>query len=109
MMRAEFDQLINTLGVPAVLTRAKPPATVTNIQRVGFASISKQDQGLVNAYGLSGKVITVKAADCAGVAPLKFDVFMVGTERYVADTVNPLHEPGVGSVIGYKVYCKGHV
>ena len=102
-----FNQVIDLLGVPAKFSRAKVPAVSTDIAHVGFASISKNDEALINAYGFSAKVITVKAADITLVPPEKFDVFHVGTERYTADTVMPVHAPNTGAVIGYRIICKG--
>ena len=103
-----YAQIIDVLGVTADLQRVKPPATITAGIKVGFASISKEDQALVNAYGVSGKVITFKAVDVAATPPAKFDTIVCGTERYVIDTVVPVHLPG-GVVVGWKAYIKGHV
>ena len=104
---AGFNQAISLLGVPAVFSRAKVAGVTINIAHVGFSSVSKDDQALINAYGFSAKVITVKVADITGAAPEKFDVFHINAERYTADTVIPIHAPGTGVLIGWKAICKG--
>jgi hypothetical protein len=104
---AAFNQSIDVLGLPATFSRAKVAGVTVNIPRVGFANVSKEDEALVNAYGFSAKVITVKAADIGAPIVEKFDVFHVGTERYTVDTVIPIHAPGNAVPIGYKTLCKG--
>ncbi len=104
---AGFNTAITTLGVPAVFSRAKVTGVTTNIAHVGFANVNKGDEALVNAYGFSAKVITVKVADITGTPPEKFDVFHINSERYTADTVIPIHAPGTGVLIGWKILCKG--
>lgn len=102
-----FNKVVDLLGVPAVFSRAKVPGVTINIAHVGFAGISREDQALVNAYGFSAKVITVKVADITGDAPDKFDVLHVNAERYTVDTVIPIHAPGTGALIGWRLVCKG--
>jgi len=104
---ATYAQIINTLGVTASLNRVKPPSTVTANIKVGFAAISKEDQVLVNSYGISGKVITFKAIDVIALPPIKFDRVVIGNEAFTIDTVVPVHLPG-GAIVGYKAYIKGH-
>jgi hypothetical protein len=102
-----FNQVIDTLGVPAVFSRAKVPGASTNIAHVGFANVSRSDEAMVNAYGVSGKIITVKVASITGNPPEKFDAFHINAEKYVADTVIPIHAPGTGVLVGWKVLVKG--
>ena len=105
---ADYAAVINTLGVPVTLARAKPPSTVTANIKVGFAGISKEDQVLVNSYGINGKVITFKAVDVVATPPTKFDsVTMASGETYTIDTVVPVHLPG-GAIVGFKAYIRGH-
>ena len=104
---AIYSQLIDTLGVVASLQRVKDLANTTNNIRVGFSTISKEDIALVNAYGVGAKVITFKHSDVSGTPPAKFDLVTIGAERYVIDTVVPVHLPG-GAVVGHKAYIKGH-
>jgi hypothetical protein len=73
---------------------------------VGFSSISKENESLVNALGASAKIITILAKDAIR-APVKFDSVHVGNEKYVLDTVNPTHLPGTDTVISYRCYAKG--
>lgn len=105
--RASYESVINTLGVNANLQRVKPPATQTNNIKVGFAAVSKEDEVLVNSYGVSGKVITIKESDVTATPPVKFDRIVIGNEAFVIDTVVPVHLPG-GAIVGYKAYIKGH-
>lgn len=104
---AGFNQVIDLLGVPAVFSRAKVAGVSSNIAHVGFANISSQDEALVNAYGFAAKVITAKVGDIAGAAPEKFDVFHINAERYTIDTVIPIHAPGTGALIGWRMIAKG--
>lgn len=105
--KADYEKVIDTLGVNANLQRVKPPAVQTNGIKVGFAAISKEDQILINSYGVSGKVITIKESDVTTTPPIKFDRIVIGNEAFVIDTVVPVHLPG-GVIVGYKAYIKGH-
>ena len=107
-MLASYEKVIDLLGVVASLQHVKPPSTTVANIKVGFSSISKDDQALVNSYGVGGKVITIKAADVTALAPVKFDRVTVGTEAYTIDAVVPVHLPG-GAVVGYRCFVKGHM
>lgn len=95
--------LIDTIGVPASLQVSKTGAVVS-LRRVGFASVGRMEEALVNAYGVTGKVITVKAADAE---PVRLDRIVVLGESYTIDAVNPIHAPGSGTVVAYRCYVKG--
>jgi hypothetical protein len=62
-MTAAFNQAIGALGLPASIHYAKGQPDKA-IPQVGFASVSKTDEALVNAYGVAAKVITVHAGGC---------------------------------------------
>jgi len=103
LMTAAFNKAIDSLGMPAVLTPAKGGAPVS-LASVGFASLGRQDEALVNAYGPAAKVITISAAQTATV-PAKFDTLTVlGVERFVLAAVHPIHAGP--TVIGWKCYSK---
>jgi len=103
VMRSAFKTAITELGVPAVHVATDPAGTRTSIPRVGFATVRKDNETIINALGIDAKVITVDISDIVSVD--KFDVFEIGTEHYVAHTVHKIH---MGTdVIGFKVFAKG--
>ena len=102
-MKAAFKTVITELGVPAVHEAAAPPNTRTTVDKLGFKTVSKDDQVIVNSLGVDAKVITVDKSDVAVIK--KFDSFEIGSETYVAHSVHPIH---LGAeVIGFKVFAKG--
>lgn len=103
----EYALLIDTLGVPAKLHYTKLPADVVSLAKIGFATVSKQDDAIINAYGVGARIITIKASDVTR-APIKFDRIEVGSEFYTIDTVTNVHLPGTGTVVGYRCFAKGH-
>lgn len=98
-----FDLAIGLLGVPAT-HRTASTSLPTPIPFVGFSSISREEESFIQAYGISGKVVTVKLVDLPSM-PIKFDSFEVKSERYVIDLVRPIHLNG--ELIGWKCFCKG--
>jgi hypothetical protein len=100
--QSAWEGVVDLLGVPAIWQQAKPPQATKNVT-VGFKSASWKDTELVAAYGLGAKVITVKVKDIAVVE--KFDQFVIGSERYTADSVMPVHFNGI--LIFWKAYIKG--
>ncbi len=98
-----FDYAIDLLGVPADWTSTKHGDTGNFV--VGFASVGKTDQDLVNAYGIAGKIITAKISSFKGTAPEKFDSFVIKGEKFIAAAVHPI--PMRGEVIGYKIMTNG--
>lgn len=106
--KASYDRLIDVLGIPASLHYTKVPADVHPLPKIGFATVSKQDDAIINAYGVGARIITIKASDVTR-APIKFDRVQVGSEFYTIDTVTDVHLPGTGSIVGYRCFCKGHI
>lgn len=102
-VKGSFEQVIELLGSPCVWTQAKPPHATKTV-RAGFRTAGAQDTEVVNAYGMGAKIITLKAADFT-TAPEKFDKLQFGTERYTADSVQPVHLNA--AVIGWKIFVKG--
>jgi hypothetical protein len=102
-MTAAFNQAIRSLGLPASIKYAKgQPDKV--IPHVGFASVSKTDESLVNAYGVAAKIITIRADDVT-TPPSKFDIVTVGAEKFTLADAHPIH---CGTaVIGWKCYSTG--
>ena len=103
--RADYEKVIKTLGVPASLHYARPAADQP-LSAVGFASLSKEDAVIINALGVSAKVITIMESEVTTRHPVKFDSITIGTEKYTIDTVNPVHLQG-GQVVGFRCFCKG--
>lgn len=101
---ADYDKVIDTLGLNAILHIAKSPADVKPV-KVGFATATKEDTALVNSYGVGARIITIKASETTQ-PPVKFDHVMIGAEKFVFDTVTDVHLPG-GAVVGYRCYCRG--
>ena len=101
---AVLTTLLGTFDHKPVWDQAKPPhanKTVTGHKR-GFGA---DETELVNAYGVNGCEMIVKASDFAA-QPEKFDQFTVGSERYTVDAVRP--QRGFNnSVILYRCFCKG--
>jgi hypothetical protein len=102
-MTTAFNKAIATLGLPASLSPAKGGAAV-NLGEVGFASLGRQDEALVNAYGPAAKVITIRADKTGSVTPAKFDTVTIGAEKYVLAAVHPIHSGT--AIIGWKCYSK---
>jgi hypothetical protein len=102
-MTAAFNQAIGVLGIPAYIISAKTSVRI-DLPSVGFASMGKQDEALVNAYGVAAKVITIRADQIANI-PEKFDTMFIGAERFVLAGVHPIYCGP--AVIGYKCYAKG--
>jgi len=102
-MTAAFNQAIGALGLPASIHYAKGQPD-KSIPQVGFASVSKTDEALVNAYGVAAKVITVRAGDVV-TPPSKFDIITVGAEKFTLADAHPIH---CGTaVIGWKCFSTG--
>jgi len=102
-MTAAFNQAIGALGLPASIQYAKGQPNKT-IPQVGFASVSKTDEALVNAYGVAAKVITIRVTDVT-TPPSKFDIVTIGTEKFTLADAHPIH---CGTaVIGWKCYSTG--
>lgn len=104
-LESSFDFVIDTLGSPASLHIAKSGATIA-IPKVGITSVDKKDTALIEAYGVSGFVITIKAKDVPG-KPEKFDkITMAGSGAvYVFDDVKP--KLLGDKVVGWSAYTKG--
>jgi hypothetical protein len=103
--RKTFNSLLDMLGMPMTYKKAGA-ATTVSIPKAGFGRIDTKDTLLVNAYGFTGRVITLKH-DALSEVPQKFDQFTIGAERFTADTVSAIYEGGTGLLLGYKIYCKG--
>lgn len=102
-MTAAFNQAIGALGLPASIHYAKGQPD-KSIPQVGFASVSKTDEALVNAYGVAAKVITIRFGDVT-TPPSKFDIVTIGGEDFTLADAHPIH---CGTaVIGWKCYSMG--
>ena len=102
-MTEAFNRAIATLGLPASISPAKGGKSIS-IPAVGFASIGRQDETLVNAYGVAAKVITIRADQMGATVPAKFDTVTIGSEKFVLAAVHPIHSGT--AVIGWKCYSK---
>ena len=103
-MSAGFNQVVDTLGVPAEYHQTKPPQTVTAIAAVGFKTPSSSDEAIINTIGVGGRVITVKKANLL-TPPMKLDRVIVHGETFTVETVHVIDMNG--SVLGWKLLCKG--
>ncbi len=104
MTRAQYESVIDLLGVSATYTHVKSGVQVT-IPKVGIRTNST-NEALVNAYGVGSKTITVKASSLV-TQPEKFDAMLINNERMVVEAVTLVHEPSSGNIIGYRCYIKG--
>ena len=102
-MRGGFEQVVGLLGVPATWRQVKAP-NGSHAATVGFRTAGKDDQEVVQAYGIDTVIITCLSKDFP-TAPVKFDEFEIMTETYVANAVHPIHLNA--ELIGYKVLARG--
>ncbi len=101
-LKAAQLQAFAQLSIPATWTQTKAPKATKAIS-VGFKTAGFKDEIIVNSYGVGAKIITMKQSYVPGMA--KFDRITVGTERYTADAVHPVH---LGSeVLFWKIIVKG--
>lgn len=102
-LRKSFLDTVRTLGVPAdyVSSQGQPDATFY----VGFASPTKTDDPVVNAYGIEAKVITVPVDAPLTAAPLKFDAFVINGKRFIAQATHDILINDV--LVGWKVVANG--
>ena len=107
MDRAQYDGVINMLGIPAEFHQAKVPATALKMS-VGISTMKKDDP-LINSYGVGTKIITLKESALGAIVPEKFDFVLInnGAEKVVFEIALPVHEPKTGAVIGYRCVSKG--
>lgn len=104
---AEFNELKKHTGVQITWTQTKPPQQTMLIDKAIVQATKRENEAVVNAYGLSGISIQIAAPDLP-VPPEKFDVFTdVQGFRHVADIVVPHKARGSGEVVSYTCYCKG--
>jgi hypothetical protein len=89
--RASMEQIVDSLGVPATWTQAKPPNASVSL-KVGVKTISWRDEELVNAYGINARMFTMKSSDVQTLT--KFDEIRIGQEKYVMDAAIPVHIGG---------------
>jgi len=100
-----FNSLLNGLGGPGIHIRAVD-GTVTDIPRMVTQSIGRSEEALVNAYGVDGRKVHIRAGDLP-FPPEKFDIFVIGTQRISVVDVQPKLEIGTGLVLGYQCFGKG--
>ena len=83
-----LNLLLDLIGVQAVWTQAKAPNQTANI-KVGVRTLGRDEEAMVNAYGVGAKAFVVKATDLP-IEPIKFDAITIDGEVYVVDGVFPL-------------------
>jgi len=101
-IQASTEAVVDTLGVPATWKQTKAPEATKNVV-LGFKTIGFNDEELINAFGIGGKVFTVKVSDIPVIE--KFDRFTISGERYTIDSVMPVHLNGTH--IFHKCFVKG--
>jgi hypothetical protein len=102
-MKAQYESVIDTLGVNVIWTQAKPPHANKAVT-AGIKIAGNDDEALVQSLGVGARIFTMKASDFT-TAPEKFDRLVVGTEAYTAEAVHPVHLNA--ALIGYRIYTKG--
>lgn len=100
--RAQFEYVLDTLGVPCVWMQAKAPNSTADIL-AGFKTLGPKDGEIANGYSVGDKVLTVKTKDVALIE--KFDRFVFPTLTLTADEVVPIHING--EHIFWKMLCRG--
>ena len=103
-MQSGFNQVVDVLGVPAEYHQTKVPKAVTNIAAVGFKSPKPDEEAIINAIGVSGRIVTIQEADLP-VPPVKLDRLFIHGEVWTVEAVNRIDLNG--TIIGYKLLCKG--
>jgi len=104
-LKTEYDRAVDSLGFPATFTVAKTDASI-KIPKVGFATIGRDDDALIQAYGVGARVITIKASDVTA-PPVKFDRITIGAEVFTFEAVHNVHLPGTGAIIAYRCFSRG--
>jgi hypothetical protein len=104
MTRAQYESVIDLLGVSAQFTHVKTQTQV-QLAKVGIRTNST-NEALVNAYGVGSKTLTVKQSSLP-FTPEKFDFMIVNNEKLVIEAVTLVHEPGSGDIIGFRCFVKG--
>ena len=101
---AVLTALLTTFDHAPVWDQAKPPhATKTVVgHKRNFGSDETEH---VNAYGVSGAEVIVRASDFAS-PPEKFDTYTIGNEKYTIVDVVP--QRGFNNqIIIYRCYSRG--
>jgi hypothetical protein len=106
MNRVQYELIIRTLGIPMVFHQVKTPAITKST--IGGIATAKNDDPVVNSYGIGAKVITLMQSEIP-TPPEKFDFVTInaGAEKVVFEAVFPVHEPKTGAVIGFRCIAKG--
>lgn len=104
---AEFNLLAQAVGVALVWRQAKAPFGSVTAPQAILQSTSKNNEAMINAYGVSGWSIQI-AAGVLPVDPEKFDAFFdVAGNTYIVDTVVAHKERTTGVVTYFCCYGKG--
>ena len=105
LTESEFRALLDATGEPVVFNQAKVPNTVANVKAI-VQPLTKDNEVIVNAYGVTGRSIQIAARDLP-VVPEKFDVVTCQGERHVIETVLPQHTRQTGTIAYFICYAKG--
>lgn len=103
---AEFNVLLSQVGSPVTFQQAKPPNTTIALNAI-IQPISRSEEALINAFGLTGRSIQFAVSALGGIVPEKFDRVVVGGETFVLESVVPHHARGTGALTYYVGYSKG--
>ena len=97
-------KILDDLGLPCHYRRAKDDVQLDIV--AGFKSVGVKDQAITLSFGVTAKIITLKASDFT-IDPAKYDEFKFdgNEETYIADTIVPIH---IGAeVVFFKAYIRG--
>lgn len=107
LRRSEFDILSAFVGEPVTWNHAKGIETATLIPFAIVQSTTKNNEALVNAFGVAGKAIQI-GEGTTPIPPEKFDIFLLADgAKFVIDSVVEHRERGTGVIQHYTCYCKG--
>jgi len=107
LIKSEFVELKKHLGQQMTWTQAKAPQQTAVVDKVIFQSTKRENDQIVNAYGINGVSLQFDADDLP-IKPEKFDsVLDLQGVKFIIDLVI-IHRSRVdGSVVSYTCYCKG--
>lgn len=103
-INANITNLVALLGSDGVYRITK--TGVETPVRMLVSPVDKRDTEIINAYGVNGCRLTVKA-DQFTQRPAKFDTWTCAGRKYVFDTVSDILI--LTTIIGYTIYVKGTV
>lgn len=107
LIASEFAELKKHLGQQMTWTQAKDPQQTQVVDKVILQSTKRENDQIVNAYGINGISLQFDAVDLP-IKPEKFDAVVdLQGVKYIIDLVITHRSRADGSVVSYTCYCKG--